>query len=231
MADKIIWGVHMSRDHGLAPVEKGYVAIGWHEMGDFSRIAPTRDAFKAAYKRAYPDAKAGTIPVAAGVAYRFAVEMMPGDLVIYPSKPDRMVNIGVIDGPYQFVLGAAADCPNQRTVKWLKQIPRSSFSQPALNEIGSALTMFRVSSHAEEFLAALEGEAFEPEDVDEISAEQVSAQVEESTEDFIIKRLKSSQTPYQFEHFIAHLLKCMGYHACSPCPFHSHISLSCQALD
>ncbi len=73
--------------------------------------------------------------------------------------------------------------------------------------------MFRVSSHAEEFLAALEGEAFEPEDVDEISAEQVSAQVEESTEDFIIKRLKSSQTPYQFEHFIAHLLKCMGYHS------------------
>jgi restriction system protein len=40
-----------------------------------------------------------------------------------------------------------------------------------------------------------------------------SAQVEETTEDFIIKRLKSSQTPYQFEHFVAHLLKCMGYHS------------------
>lgn len=44
-----------------------------------------------------------------------------------------------------------------------------------------------------------------------ISAERVSVQVEETTEDFIIKRLKTSQTSYQFEHFIAHLLKCMGY--------------------
>lgn len=213
MADKVIWGMHMSREHGQVPIEKGYVAIGWHAMGDFSQVAPTRDAFKAAYKKAYPEAKAGTIPVAAGVAYRFAVEMKPGDLVVYPSKLDRMVNIGTIEGAYQHVLDAPVNCPNQRGVKWLKQIPRSSFSQPALNEIGSALTMFRVNSNADEFLAALKGEAFEPEDIDEISAEQVSAQVEESTEDFIIKRLKSSQTPYQFEHFIAHLLKCMGYHS------------------
>ena len=213
MADKTIWGIHMAREHGSLPIDKGYVAIGWREMGDFSPIKHTRDAYKAAYVRSYPNAKPGKVPVAAGVAYRFAVEMKQGDIVIYPSKQDRMVNIGIIEGGYEHVSGAPNDCPNQRKVKWLRQISRTSFSQSALNEIGSAITLFRVSSNADEFIAALEGDQFEAADIDEVSAEFVSAQVEETTEDFIIKRLKNNQTPVQFEHFIAHLLKCMGYYS------------------
>jgi len=213
VAEMTIWGIHMARDHGSRPIDKGYVAIGWHRMGDFSQVVPTREAFKAAYVQAYPNEKPGKVPVAAGVAFRFAVEMKPGDVVIYPSKQDRIVNIGLIDGPYEYFANAPADCPNRRKVKWLKHIARTSFSQSALNEIGSAITLFRVSSNADEFLAALEGDIFEVEDIDEASAELVSAQVEETTEDFIIKRLKNNQTPFQFEHFIAHLLKCMGYHS------------------
>ena len=45
MTEKTIWGVHMSLDHGLTPIEQDYVAIGWGEMGDFSAIKPTREAF------------------------------------------------------------------------------------------------------------------------------------------------------------------------------------------
>ncbi len=33
----------MSREHGLIPVEQGYVAIGWDEMGGLSAIKPTRE--------------------------------------------------------------------------------------------------------------------------------------------------------------------------------------------
>jgi restriction system protein len=211
MTDKTIWGIHMRREHGLAPIEQGYIAIGWREMGDLTLLQPTREAFKAAYEVAYPNSKEQTVRTSAGVPYRFLVEMKPGDIVIFPSKPDRMVNIGVVEGDYTYQPQAPFDCPHRRAVHWMKHIPRASFSQPALNEIGSALTLFRVSSNADEFLAALEGETFEPDEIDEASAEAVSAQVEESTEDFIIKRLKTSQTPYQFEHFVAHLLKCMGY--------------------
>lgn len=213
MTDRIIWGIHMRRDHGLAPIEQGYVAIGWRQMGDLSLIKPNRDAFKAAYERAYPEAGPGTVRTSAGVPYRFLVEMKPGDVVIFPSKPDRMVNIGVIEGAYEYQASAPFECPHRRSVKWLKHIPRADFSQAALNEIGSALTLFRVATNADEFLAALEGQNFEPADIDEASAEQVSEQAQESTVDFIIKRLKTSQTPYQFEHFIAHLLKCMGYYS------------------
>lgn len=213
MSEKSIWGIHMSREHGTAPIDKSYIAIGWHQMGDFSKIVPTREAFKAAYVATYPEAKSGKIPVAAGVAFRFTVEMKIGDVVVYPSKSDRMVNIGVIESDYRYAANSPFDCPQMRTVKWLKQIPRESFSQPALNEIGSAITLFRVSSNADEFLSALSGEQLKPEDIDEESVEQISAQAEESTQDFIIKRLKNFQTPYQFEHFVAHLLKCMGYYS------------------
>jgi restriction system protein len=213
MTEKAIWGIHMPLELGLAPVGANYVAIGWPNMDDLSRITPTRDAFKNRLTTAHPETKPGAIPGAAGVLYRFAVEMQIGDVMIYPSKPDRMVNIGVIDGPYSYEPDRHGEYPHVRSVKWLTSLPRTTFSQSALNEIGSAITMFRVAANADEFLAAMEGREFEVSDIDEVSAETVSAQVEESTEDFIIKRLKTSQTPYQFEHFIAHLLKCMGYHS------------------
>lgn len=203
----------MRLEHGLTPIEQGYVAIGWHVMGNLSNIEPTREVFKATYERVYPEAGPGTVRTSAGVPFRFVTEMRSGDLVIFPSKPDRMVNIGVIESDYAFVPDAPFNCPNRRSVKWLKHIPRAEFSQAALNEIGSALTLFKVTTNADEFLAALEGQKFETAEIDEASAERVTEQLEESTEDFIIKRLKMSQTPYQFEHFIAHLLKCMGYHS------------------
>jgi restriction system protein len=203
----------MGHHHGRQPLDQGYVAIGWHEAGDLGAIAGNREAFKAQLAQVFPAKSAGAIPVEAGVLFRFAVEMQLGDIIVYPSKGDRMVNIGRIAGAYRFVPDANAEYPNRRPVKWLKSIPRAAFTQSALHEIGSALTLFRVTTHTEEFLAAVKGKSLEPEPVDDTAAEKVSAQVEESTEDFIIKRLKASQTSYQFEHFIAHLLKCMGYFA------------------
>jgi restriction system protein len=211
MLEKAIWGIYMRRGLGDAPLEQSYIGIGGNEMGDLAKISPTRDAFKLAYQQAFPSAGVGKMRVAAGVAFRFAVEMKLGDIVVYPSKANRMVNIGVVDGRLQYQRGDFFQCPQRRSVKCLKHIPRANFSQPALNEIGSALTIFKVTTHADEFLAAMEDHPFEAEDIDQPSVEHASEQVEETTEDFIIKRLKMSQTPFQFEHFIAHFLKCMGY--------------------
>jgi restriction system protein len=203
----------MGAHHGTNPIDQGYVAIGWHEVGDLSALPATREAFKAQLSRTFPSKSSGAIPVEAGVLFRFVIEMQPGDIVIYPSKTDRMINIGRVAGPYEYRTAANIEYPNRRPVKWLKRLPRASFSQSALHEIGSALTLFRVTTHTEEFLAALKGKVLQPEEIDDSTAQQVSDQVQESTEDFIIKRLKGSQTAYQFEHFIAHLLKCMGYYA------------------
>jgi restriction system protein len=139
--------------------------------------------------------------------------MSVGDVMVYPSKFDKLVNIGLISGDYTFLPSAGPEYPNRRRVDWKVHAPRPQFSQPALNEIGSAITLFQVSTSAEEFLATLEGKPFNAADLDAATAVEVAVQVEETVEDFIIKRLKNALTPDQFEYFIAELLRCIGYHA------------------
>jgi restriction system protein len=102
---------------------------------------------------------------------------------------------------------------NRRPVRWIAHIPREEFSTNALHEIGSALTMFQVANNADEFLAAFAGTPLKVPAVDISSAEAVSEQVEESTDDFILQRLKTAITADQFEHFVSQLLQAMGYHA------------------
>lgn len=214
-----IWGIHMGTQHGDRPIEDGYVSIGWSRMGDLAQLPATREAFKAKLAEVYPETKRGAVPVNAGTLYKFACELKPGDLVVYPSKSDRMVNLGEITSEYEFdptgtdEHGARYETSNRRRVKWLKSLPRTSFSQSALYEIGSALSLFQVSTHADEFLAALHGEGLETDPDDAAETEATAERVEEDTEDFVIRRLKTAISPTRFEHFVAHLLRCMGYHA------------------
>jgi len=210
---KTIWGIHMERHHELAPLQKSYIAIGWPAIGDLSDIPADRDAFKSAVANSYSGTKPGAIPVVAGVLFRFANEMKRGDFIIYPSKADRSVNIGTIASDYIFDVSADPDYPNRRLVKWLKSFPRAVFSQSALHEIGSAITLFQVRNNSEEFLSALEGKPLQSTEIDEQTFSAASEATEENAKDFVIKTLKSKLDPYQFEHFIGHLLEKLGYYA------------------
>lgn len=227
MSDLTVWGVHMGAHVGDRPVEGGYVAIGWHEIGDLTKIAPDREAFKAAVIAAYPDKKPGAVPVVAGTMFKFLHEIRAGDIVVYPSKTDRMVNIGRFTGEAVYVEGDRDDYPTRQKVEWIGHFPRDEFSQAALHEIGSFLTMFRVRRYAKEFLAKInlsaparittpsETLADAQDEIADDDTATVSAaiQAEASTSDFIIKRLMTELTGHQFEEFIAHLLECMGYTA------------------
>ena len=210
---RTVWGIHLEWDDSTLSSAEKDVAIGWSAMDDLDPLPASRDAFKAAYAKAYPSEKPGAVPVKAGVLYRFAKEILVGDVVIYPSKADKLVNIGIIKGEYRYLPSVSAEYPHRRKVEWKAHPPRAQFSQQALYEIGSAITLFQVTNNAEEFLAALEGQPFEAADVDASSAVATAVQAEESAEDFVIKRLKNNLTPQQFEHFVAELLRCMGYHA------------------
>jgi restriction system protein len=203
----------MAAHHGDLPLEQGFVSIGWEDVGDLAALSPDREAFKQKLVEAYPDTKPGAVPVQAGVLFRFACEMREGDLVIYPSKTDRMVNIGIVESAYEFVLGKTDGSTHRRQVRWLNHIPRSDFSQNALNEIGSAITLFQVSNNAEEFLNALEGKLETTNPQDDATAASAAEQVELTTEDFVLKKLKSAISPKKFEEFCAHLMEAMGYRA------------------
>ena len=222
-----VWGLHMGLQVQDSPIEGKFIAIGWSEIGNLQSIAPDREAYKAAVKRAYPDKKAGAIPVDAGTLYKFVNVVQKGDFVVYPSKFDRRIYIGSISGEYYFQPDTEFQYPNRRPVDWIENFPRGDFTQSALNEVGSFLSLFRVKSHYLEFLEAIGASTtakisqpdFSPdieEDTeadDETTTRSIAMQAQAARDDFIIKRLLSNLNGYQFEEFIAHLLECMGYTA------------------
>lgn len=208
-----LWGIHMEWDDETSSPDSKDIAIGWHEIGDLRRLEPSREAFKSAYASVFPLEKAGAVPVKAGVLYRFLKDVAVGDLVAYPSKFDRLINLGVVASEYQYLPARNAEYPHRRRVEWRVHAPRAQFSQKALYEIGAAVTLFQITNNAEEFLAALSGSPLPAPEVDSESAIEIAAQTEESAEDFVIKTLKNGLSAEQFEQFVAELLRAMGYHA------------------
>ena len=212
MADteKKIWGIH-TQDEGLF-LKDDKIAIGWKEIGNLKDIPANRDDFKEKYIQVFPDAKKGSIPTSVGMLYRFCHEVQIGDFVVYPSKSDRMINIGEVTGDYVYAADAH-EYVQQRDVKWLKHIPRTYFSQGALYEIGSAMTFFAVKNYADEFLAALD-KGFKKSSAASDEDDTVGATAEdiiESTKDFILKELSRNLKGYALEEFVADLLRAMGY--------------------
>ena len=202
----------MSGDADTLFLRGNCVGIGWAKMGDLEKLAADREAFKARVAEVFPDKKPGAIPNNAGQLFRFVHEMKPGDIIIYPSKRDRQVHLGKVDGPYRHDPSKDEGYPNVRPVKWLKAIPRTRFSQGALYEIGSAMSLFQVKNYADEFRAALGDTpvAAPPVSQDETVA-LVTEDIEETTRDFIIKRFAQELKGHPFAELVAHLLEAMGY--------------------
>lgn len=207
--EKRVWGIHTLDDNLF--LKNNVIAIGWPDFGDLSKVTATREAFKEHYAKVYPNDKLGAIPTSAGMLYRFIHEINTGDYVIFPSKIDRMVNIGIVEGEYTYV-DSEKEYVQQRKVKWLKHLPRTSFTQGALYEIGSAMSLFMVKNYADEYLSALNKEFKTA--VNNSEDETVGATAEdiiESTKDFILKELSRNLKGYALEEFIANLLQAMGY--------------------
>lgn len=214
MADeeKRVWGIHTKDDNLF--LQKDVIAIGWKEIGNLNEIKAERDAFKEKYAQVYPEAKKGSIANGAGMLYRFVCEVQIGDYVVFPSKIDRRINIGIIEGNYEYNPDAV-EYVQQHKVKWLKHLPRTAFSQGALYEVGSAMSFFSIKNYSDEYLSALE-KNFQKEDISNDSEEDESVgatadEIIESTKDFILKELSKNLKGYDLEQFVANLLNAMGY--------------------
>ena len=209
--DTRVWGIHTQDDKLFLTDNK--IAIGWHVFGNLSQVEATRTAFKERYIEAYPDAKKGSVPTSSGMLFRFMHEAQIGDYVIFPSKSDRKINIGVIESDYHYA-PSAGEYVQQRNVKWLRHLPRTFFSQGALYEIGSAMSFFAVKNYADEFLSALDKDfnnhVSETNEEDE-SVAATADDIIESTRDFILKELSKNLKGYDLEEFVADLLRAMGY--------------------
>lgn len=215
-----MWGVHNDQPQ-LDLVEKGFIAVGWDELGDLTAIGDDKEQMQARVAQTFTDLKPGAVPHAAGVLLKFAFRMEVGDIVVYPHKPDSTLNFGRVSGDYYHA--TAADLyRNRRPVEWLKTgVPRTDFTASARNEVGSAITMFRVRRHAAEFHAFIEGSPAAPQPPDPSADPEAAAEaaadlptadtIETDTRDFIIETLMHRLEGVDFEYFVAHLLEVMGY--------------------
>jgi restriction system protein len=214
-----VWGIH-NTDFSVDFVALGEIAIGWAEMGDLSSIVQDREQLRQQIRSQFPAAKDGAIPIWAGILIRYVAEMREGDLVVYPNRTDSTIAVGRVAGPYEYRAEAGA-LPNRRRVVWLRsEIPRSDFSQGALYEVGSAMTLFKIKTHADEFIAVANGVPTPPDRARDVSeatedaeAQPTAARVEESARDFVIRQLYRAISPYDFERFTADLLRALGYRA------------------
>src|SRR3989304_5153444 len=140
--------------------------------------------------------------------------MKLGDVVVYPSKRDRQVDLGRVEGGYTYDPKTEPGYPHVRAVKWLRSVPRTQFSQGALYEIGSAMSLFPVKNFADEFRARPDGNAAPvPPVAQDESVAAVAEDIEETTRDFVLKRLAQELKGHPFADFVAQVLETMGYRA------------------
>ena len=95
-----VWGIHSEDDRLF--LDKNIIGIGWNELGNLRDIKKSIDDFKDALYKEYTDAKPRAISNYSSMLYRFTYEMKMGDYVIFPSKKDRMINIGKIKSDYEY---------------------------------------------------------------------------------------------------------------------------------
>lgn len=211
--EQAVWGIHAGRtgDADSLFLKHYVIALGWDIMGDLSTLPPDREAFKQKVAKMYPDKKAGAIPNIAGQMFRFVYEMQIGDLVMYSSKHDRHIHIGKVEGAYTFNAKPDPGYSHHRAVSWVRTLPRTHFSQGALYEIGSAMSFFQVKSFAEEFRAATEGKVTPPPVSADETVALIAEDIEQTTHDFILKRLVQELKGHPLAEFVASLLSTMGY--------------------
>ena len=111
---------------------------------DFATLA-TKDKFRAALEKTYPEFPKGKISNYLGQLWQFAQEMRVGDLVAMPLKRKAEIAFGEIRSDYEFREAGMVPYWHSRKVKWLNEgVPRSLFDQDLLYSFGAFMTICKV---------------------------------------------------------------------------------------
>lgn len=217
-SDKNMWGIHMPFEaENIALQNNHELAITWNELGDLSSFRRQEDLQKK-YAEVFSDATPTSVSVNSWQVFHFIYDIKIGDYVVFPSKSQHTIYIGEVTGGYRFDSSDSV-FPNRRSVKWIKRCPRTAFSQGALYESGSFLTVFRIKKYKDEFLKAaglggmeiVQG-PMKAEGNDETVA-STAEDIERSTKDFVLKQLAKIYKGYPLQEVVKNLLEAMGYNA------------------
>ena len=195
--------------------EKGYVAIGWSDLGDLSQCS-TQDEVRESYINHYGNDKPARTSNAVAMILKFRDQIKAGDYLLSYNPESREYLVGKDKGQYSHQPDLIGDYANVRTVDWLGKVSRDKLSQKARNLLGSVLTLFSVKQYVvDELLSILQGKPM-PEEInnDDVGEEvallkdDTAAQGHEFIKDKII-----GLSPDEMEELVASILRAMGYKA------------------
>ena len=98
------------------------------------------------------------VQVIYGHLYRFLHEANKGDLIVYPSEKDPLINTGEITGDYEYHAETDRGYLHQLEVKWIKEFRIQKFSNTTIYAIESPMSFFRMHDYAGEYDKILESE-------------------------------------------------------------------------
>jgi restriction system protein len=193
---------------------KGFVAIGWNEFGDMSKVRDIEETRKQ-YIKAYPETKAGAVANQVSMFYKFLNVMKVNDNVITFDPNSREYLVGTIISDYYYKSGEVKDYPHVRKVKWSGRITRDSLSASSRNSLGSTLTLMSINDDVwGEIVNALKGQskatsaeavAEEKKDLQQIKEDTIERAHE------LIKDKILQLDDREMEHLVAAILRSMGY--------------------
>jgi len=181
---------------------KGFVGIGWAEMGDLTRVSDM-DQLRHLVEMEYRGSPQ-SIGQAAGMMWNFAKEFAIDDIVLAPDPSRGTVLIGRIIGAYEYKPSWDDTCRylHRRAVEWLAEPERANIREPVRSSLGSMLTVFNVSRHAE-LIEEL---------ITDTPPPPPGYVLPPKLRGEILSRLRRME-PYEFEDFVAHVLRVMGFEA------------------
>lgn len=205
-----LWTVRAGK-HGQQEqtcLDENLITISWNELPDLKTFK-TRDELFDSYQKIYQQSnvKAG---ITVGQMWRFANEIMIGDIVALPSKDQPVIHIGKVIGDYQYK--KTKDIVHLRAVKWLQSIPRAAFDQDILYSFGSLLTVSQVSREkaAERVFALATGKRVPTPQESAIESEE-DFNVERFAKDQIIKVIDRKFKGHDFAKLVEQILHAQGY--------------------
>ncbi|KAA1194602.1 restriction endonuclease [Pseudohalioglobus sediminis] len=195
--------------------EKGFVAIGWSNLGDLSRLS-TKENVAALIEKKYPEIKPSKKSKSIGVINKFLNVVGIGDIVVSYDTSTREYLVGEIVGNYEYSPDTVGDYHQIRRAKWYGRVSRDELRTSSKNSLGSLLTLFALKpSVVDDLLRVLEGRPAETAQATEVAEEEEGISKEDVVNQSkeLIKDLITALDAEEMEELVAALLRAMGFRA------------------
>lgn len=191
------------------------VAVGWNDLGDL-REYDSHEALRQAFIEHFGNAKAGAVANAVAMIRKFRDDIQAGDYMITYSPELRQYLVGIDQGEYAFMSPQqqVGDYANIRRVEWQGKVSRDDLAQATRSSLGSTLAVFRLSAEVlADMRSVLEGKpTFFTQAPEEVEADfiELGEDVRSRSHELIKDKIQQL-TPDEMEHFVAAVLRAMGY--------------------